>query len=155
MNPARKQRLILIVVLLLGLSLAVTLALVALEQNINHYFSPSQMAKGEAPVGKKIRGGGLVVYDSVIRANNSLAVSFVITDGAKNVTVMYDGILPNLFKEGQGVVALGQLNKEGIFIAKEVLAKHDETYMPPEVQQAIDNAQIDFAPNSGAYTDGA
>ena len=140
MNAVRKQRLILVLLLVAGVGVAVTLALFALQENINHYFSPTQMASGEAPVGKKIRGGGLVVHNSVVRDKDSLQVRFDITDGGDIVTVLYDGILPDLFKEGQGVVALGMLNEKQEFVAEEVLAKHDETYMPPEVQKAIDNA---------------
>ncbi|MDP0588674.1 MAG: cytochrome c maturation protein CcmE [Candidatus Endonucleobacter bathymodioli] len=140
MNAMRKQRLILISLLLIGVGITVTLALFALRENINHYFSPTQIAEGKAPIGKKIRGGGLVVRDSVVRDPDSLLIRFVITDGAENTTVIYTGILPDLFKEGQGIVALGMLNKKQEFIAEEILAKHDETYMPPEVKKAIDSA---------------
>ncbi|WP_263080315.1 cytochrome c maturation protein CcmE [Endozoicomonas sp. Mp262] len=138
MNAVRRQRLILLLLLVAGIGIAVALALFALRENINHYYSPSQIVNGEAPVNKTIRGGGLVVHGSVDRDKNSLKVSFKITDGAGVVTVIYDGILPDLFKEGQGIVALGKLNSEKQFIAREVLAKHDENYMPPEVQKAID-----------------
>ncbi len=140
MNAVRKQRLILVILLVAGVGIAATLALFALRENINHYFSPTQMANGEAPIGKKIRGGGLVLHNSVVRDKDSLLVRFDITDGGEIVTVVYDGILPDLFKEGQGVVALGMLNDKQEFVAEEVLAKHDETYMPPEVQKAIDEA---------------
>ncbi|WP_257295382.1 cytochrome c maturation protein CcmE [Endozoicomonas sp. YOMI1] len=140
MNAVRKQRLILVLLLLAGVGVAVALMLFALRENINHYFSPAQMAAGEAPVGQRMRGGGLVVPGSVERDTESLKVSFRITDGAGEVTVHYEGILPDLFVEGSGVVALGTLGDDGVFAATEVLAKHDENYMPPEVQKAIDEA---------------
>lgn len=140
MNAMRKQRLILVVLLVAGVGIAVTLALFALRENINHYYSPLQIAQGEAPVGKKIRGGGLVVQGSFKRDPSSLKVTFIISDGAAQVNVYYDGILPDLFKEGQGIIALGQLNQQGDFVAEEILAKHDENYMPQEVQKAIDEA---------------
>ncbi|MDP0562768.1 MAG: cytochrome c maturation protein CcmE [Candidatus Endonucleobacter sp. (ex Gigantidas childressi)] len=139
MNAVRKQRLILISLLIIGVGITVTLALFALRENINHYFSPTQIAEGEAPIGKKIRGGGLVVRNSVVRDKDSLLVRFVITDGMENINVVYTGILPDLFKEGQGIIAIGILNEKQEFVAEEVLAKHDETYMPPEVKKAIDS----------------
>lgn len=147
MNAVRKQRLILVLLLVAGVGLAVALMLFALRENINHYFSPAQMAAGEAPVGQKMRGGGLVLPGSLQRDGESLKVSFIISDGAGEVTVHYDGILPDLFVEGSGVVALGVLGRDGIFVASEVLAKHDENYMPPEVQKAIDDAHP-----SGGYS---
>ncbi len=140
MNAVRKQRLILVLLLVGGVAIAAALALFALRENINHYFSPAQMANGEAPVGQQIRGGGLVIEGSVKREPDSLIVKFQITDGEGIVNVRYEGILPDLFKEGSGVVALGRLQKDGVFEASEVLAKHDENYMPPEVQKAIDKA---------------
>ncbi|WP_299726204.1 cytochrome c maturation protein CcmE [uncultured Endozoicomonas sp.] len=145
MNAVRKQRLILVLLLLLGVGAAVTLMLFALQENINHYFSPAQMESGEAPTGQRVRGGGLVVPGSVERDTESLQVSFRISDGAGEVTVLYDGILPDLFVEGSGIVATGMLNKEGVFTASEVLAKHDENYMPPEVQKAIDDAHPGYS----------
>ncbi len=148
MKAVRKQRLMLLVFVLLGVGMAIALALTALQENINLYFSPSQMAQGEAPIDKRIRGGGVVVVGSVQRDSQSLLVTFDITDGQGVVTVHYDGILPDLFREGQGIVALGSLDQDRVFHATEVLAKHDENYMPPEVQDAIDKAH----PSShGAY----
>ena len=138
MNALRRQRLILVILLLAGVVLAVTLVLFALRENIDHYFSPMQMAAGDAPVGQRMRGGGLVVPGSVERDNESLKVRFRISDGDGEVTVSYEGILPDLFVEGSGVVALGVLDHDGLFTATQVLAKHDENYMPPEVQKAID-----------------
>ncbi|MCL6271655.1 cytochrome c maturation protein CcmE [Sansalvadorimonas sp. 2012CJ34-2] len=140
MKAVRKQRLMLLVFIALGVASAVGLAMVALQENINLYFSPAQMQAGEAPVEKTIRGGGLVVPGSVERASDSLKVKFQITDGAGTITVHYEGILPDLFQEGQGVVGTGKLDKNNEFHASEILAKHDSNYMPPEVQDAIDKA---------------
>ena len=142
MNPVRKQRLILVLLLIAGVGLAVTLMLFALKENINHYYSPLEMEQGQAPYGQKIRGGGLVVPGSVSRDPDSLEVTFKITDGAGIVTVSYNGILPDLFVEGSGVVATGVLSPDGHFKASEILARHDENYMPPEVQKAIDKVHI-------------
>ncbi|WP_281648250.1 cytochrome c maturation protein CcmE [Parendozoicomonas sp. Alg238-R29] len=138
MKAVRKQRLMLLLFIACGVAIASGLALTALQENINLYFSPAQMQAGEAPAGSRIRGGGLVVPGSVKRADDSLKVSFQITDGGGIVTVHFDGILPDLFREGQGIVATGKLDEKGEFHADEVLAKHDENYMPPEVQDAID-----------------
>lgn len=141
MHPVRRKRLIAVLSIVAVLGIAVGLILYALQQNINLFYAPSQVADGEAPVGVNIRVGGMVVEHSVQRDQNTLAVSFEVTDFAHNVTVQYQGILPDLFREGQGIVAQGQLNGNGIFIAQEVLAKHDENYMPPEVSDALKNTQ--------------
>ena len=140
MNPVRRQRLLLILLLLAGVGLATTLALFALQENINHYFSPNQMANGEAPIGQRIRGGGIVVPGSLARNSDDLTVTFKIETGGAEVEVVYIGILPDLFREGQGIVGTGKLDKNRRFMADELLAKHDENYMPPEVQDAIDKA---------------
>lgn len=140
MNPVRRQRLLLILLLLAGVGLATTLALFALKENINHYFSPNQMANGEAPIGQRIRGGGIVVPGSLARNPDDLTVTFKMETGGTEVEVVYTGILPDLFREGQGIVGTGKLDKNRRFIADELLAKHDENYMPPEVQDAIDKA---------------
>ena len=139
-NPVRRQRLLLILLLLAGVGLATTLALFALQENINHYFSPNQMANGEAPIGQRIRGGGIVVPGSLARNSDDLTVTFKIETGGAEVEVVYTGILPDLFREGQGIVGTGKLDKNRRFMADELLAKHDENYMPPEVQDAIDKA---------------
>lgn len=136
MNPVRKKRLIIVVVILAGVGLAVGLALYALRQNINLFFTPSQLAQGEAPKGSRIRVGGLVMQGSLKRASDSLAVRFTVTDLKQQVDVVYTGILPDLFREGQGIVANGYF-RNGVVEADEVLAKHDEKYMPPEVKEAI------------------
>lgn len=140
MNPKRKKRLIIVLGVVIGVAAATSLALFALKENANLFFTPSQVANGEAPVGKRIRVGGLVVSGSLKRAPDSLKVNFDITDTAKSMTVQYEGILPDLFREGQGIIANGRINDTGIVVADEVLAKHDEKYMPPEVKHAIEQA---------------
>ena len=140
MNPVRKKRLFIVLAILAGVGIAVALALSALQQNINLFYTPSQIAAGEAPQGARIRAGGLVENGSVQRSNDSLSVAFRVTDGAATVTIRYQGILPDLFREGQGIVALGRVNEEGVLVADEVLAKHDENYMPPEVSQALEKS---------------
>ena len=155
MKAIRKQRLMLLVFVLCGVGLAIALAMTALQENINLYYSPAQMESGEAPVDKRIRGGGVVVPGSVVRDGSSLQVVFEITDGEGMAEVRYEGILPDLFKEGQGIVALGRLDQDGVFYAEEVLAKHDENYMPPEVQNAIDTAHGKPEPSTSAGGQGA
>ncbi|AIR90110.1 cytochrome c maturation protein CcmE [Pseudomonas cremoricolorata] len=137
MNPQRKKRLFIILGLLAGFGLAVGLALSALQQNINLFYTPTQIANGEAPQDTRIRAGGMVEQGSLQRSGDSLDVRFVVTDFNKSVPITYRGILPDLFREGQGIVALGKLNAEGVVVADEVLAKHDEKYMPPEVTKAL------------------
>ena len=151
MNAVRKQRLLLVLLLIAGVGVAVALALFALRENINLYFSPTQMVQGEAPIGKKIRGGGLVVAGSIQRDPKSLEVTFKVTDGKHEVTVVYDGILPDLFVENSGVVVTGTLQEDGVFKATELLARHDENYMPPEVQKAIDKAHPGGAGSGDGY----
>jgi cytochrome c-type biogenesis protein CcmE len=116
----------------------VGLGLTALQQNINLFYTPTQIANGEAPQGARIRAGGLVKEGSLTRSEDSLTVDFVVTDGDADTGIQYRGILPDLFREGQGIVALGRLNENGVLIADEVLAKHDENYMPPEVSSALE-----------------
>jgi cytochrome c-type biogenesis protein CcmE len=141
MHPKRRNKLMLILALLFGVGVIVGLVLYALSQNINLFFSPTDMAQGKAPVDQRLRAGGMVREGSLRRASDSLTVRFVITDFAEDVEVEYTGILPDLFREGQGIVAQGKLNDDGVFLADEVLAKHDEKYMPPEVTQALNDAQ--------------
>ena len=150
MNPRRRKMLFGIVFVVLGVAAATALGLKAFQENLLYFYSPRQIANGEAPVLRPFRIGGMVVDGSVKRDPNSLKVSFVLTDTAKNVVVNYEGILPDLFREGQGIVANGQLDKSGVFVAEEVLAKHDENYMPPEVAEALANAgaEVDY----GKYT---
>ena len=137
MHKKRKQRVIFIVVLLLGFSCATALVLYAMKQNIMLFHTPSEIVLGKVPVEKLFRVGGLVVKGSVVKGNDGLTTEFNLTDAAEIVTIRYIGLLPDLFREGQGIVAQGKLNKEGIFVAQEVLAKHDENYMPPDVASAL------------------
>ena len=145
MHPVRKQRLIIVLLIVFGTAVAVALITFALRENINLFYSPAEIAAGKAPVGKQIRAGGMVSEGSVLRDPHSLRVDFVVTDYQASVPVTFVGILPDLFAEGQGVVAAGQLGSDGVFQASEVLAKHDENYMPPEVQSAVDAANATLA----------
>jgi len=140
MHPVRKQRLIIVLFIVFGAALAIGLIAFALRENINLFYPPADIAAGKAPVGKQIRAGGMVREGSVDRDPNSLKVEFVVTDYSADVAVVFTGILPDLFAEGEGIVATGVLDANGVFQASEVLAKHDETYMPPEVQAAVDQA---------------
>ncbi|UUY07214.1 cytochrome c maturation protein CcmE [Pseudomonas sp. J452] len=150
MNAVRKKRLYIVLAILVGVSIAVALALSALKENINLFYTPTQIANGEAPADTRIRAGGMVAEGSLKRSGDSLDVEFVVTDFAKNVTIRYRGILPDLFREGQGIVALGKLNTDGVLIADEVLAKHDENYMPPEVTKALqDSGQLQPGKSEG------
>ena len=139
MTP-RKKRIVIVCSIILGMGVAAALILTAFEKNLLYFYSPSQIVKGEAPTERAFRVGGLVMDGSVIRDPGGLMVSFVLTDTLEQVTVNYEGILPDLFREGQGIVANGKLDTNGIFQASEVLAKHDENYMPPEVAQALTEA---------------
>lgn len=124
--------------LILGaMTIAVLLVLFALRQNIHLYYTPSQVKAGEAPIGTIFRVGGLVVKNSVAREPKSLKLHFQVTDLQKEVPVVYQGILPDLFREGQGVIVTGQLTAGGLIEAREILAKHDENYMPPEVAASL------------------
>ena len=139
MNPKRKQRLVMVLGILVAVGLAVGLMTFALKENINLFYTPSEVARGEAPLDRRIRVGGLVVPGTVNRGEG-LAVTFDITDKEKAITVRYQGILPDLFREGQGIIANGRLIEGTLVEADEVLAKHDENYVPPEVQEALEKA---------------
>lgn len=139
MKPQRKTRLLIILAILVGAGIAVGLATYALRKNINLYYTPTQLAHGEAPGDARIRVGGLVVKGSVKRATDSLNVRFTVTDFKNSVDISYTGILPDLFREGQGIIATGRF-ANGIVEADEVLAKHDEKYMPPEVRESLQQA---------------
>ena len=139
MKP-RHKRLALIVGGLAVLGVAAGLVLSAFQENLVFFYSPTQVANAEAPQGKAFRIGGLVEQGSVKRQPDGLTVAFNVTDTAKVVPVGYQGILPDLFKEGKGVVAQGRLGPDGVFRAHEVLAKHDENYMPPEAAHAVEQA---------------
>jgi len=140
MNPKRKKRLMIVLFIVAGVGVSVGLTLYALSQNINLFYSPTQIAKGEAPLNTRIRAGGMVVEGSVKRDPKSLKVEFAVTDFENSVPIVYSGILPDLFREGQGIVAQGEMDAEGKLQAVEVLAKHDENYMPPEVAEALEKA---------------
>lgn len=137
MNPARRQKLTLILIAVSLFSVAVILLLFANRHQVNLFFSPTEIVEGMAPVDQPIRAGGMVVVDSVRRDTETLAVTFQVTDFLSEITMSYVGILPDLFREGQGVVAMGSVDAEGVFRATEVLARHDENYMPPEVAAAL------------------
>lgn len=145
MNPKRKKKLILLSSMVVAASIAIGLVLYALTENINLFYTPTQIAEGEAPVGQRIRAGGMVVDGSIKRSPNSLDVQFAVTDYEHEVLVKYTGILPDLFREGQGIVTMGEMNAQGVFQASEVLAKHDENYMPPEVEAALKASGHDAA----------
>ena len=137
MKP-RSRRLLWILLGVAVLSAAAAFVLNAFQSNLVFFFTPTQVAHGEAPKGRTFRAGGMVKEGSLVRSGNE--VSFVITDTAQDIAVRYVGLLPDLFKEGRGVVAQGKLAEDGVFVASEVLAKHDENYMPPEAQHALDQA---------------
>ncbi len=134
----RQNRMVLVALLLAGAVLAITLLLQALGSNTNYFYSPTEVAEGKAPIGKTFRLGGLVAKGSVIRKD--MLVSFDVTDNKNKFTIEYTGILPDLFREGQGIITTGSLVGE-TFIATEVLAKHDENYMPPEVADALEKSK--------------
>lgn len=141
MITPRQRRIYIIVGGLATLSIATFLVLRAFNENLVFFYTPTQIVAQEAPLNKQFRIGGMVLEDSVIREPGGLKVNFVVTDTAHSVPVEYSGILPDLFKEGKGVVAQGKLGSQGKFIASQVLAKHDENYMPPEAQSALDAAK--------------
>ncbi len=140
-NKNHKKRLSIILLMLVGIGIAVTLAITAFSENMLYFFSPTQVASGEAPTNRVIRIGGMVKKGSVIRAKDSLLIKFDVTDYAHTIPVQYTGILPDLFREGQGIVAIGRMQPDNSFLADEVLAKHDENYMPPEVADALKTAE--------------
>ena len=138
MTPTRKRRLIAIVLILAGIGVASTIAFYSLQQNLLYFQSPSEIAEVAMPPGRQFRLGGLVKPDSIDRAQDGLSTHFIVTDGPAEIVVQYVGTLPDLFREGRGMIARGALNEEGMFLAIEVLAKHDENYMPPEVADALE-----------------
>ena len=143
MKPARQRKMGVIVLMLVVISMAVALVLYALRQNISLFYTPTQLAHGEASDARTIRIGGMVVPGSIIRQSGDLTVKFKVTDYKNTIDVVYRGVLPDLFREGQGIVAQGVLMNNQSFKAVTVLAKHDEKYMPPEVRDAIQPNQSD------------
>lgn len=146
MKP-RHRRIAFIVAGVAGLGIAAALVLSAFQQNLVFFFTPTQVAANEAPQGRTFRIGGMVEVGSVKRQPDGVTVQFVVTDTAKNIPVTYKGVLPDLFREGKGVVTQGKL-ENGLFVASEVLAKHDENYMPPEAAEALKKAHNEKAARS-------
>jgi cytochrome c-type biogenesis protein CcmE len=146
----RQKTLAFIVAGVVGLGIAVGLVLYALRGNVSLYFTPTQVFNKQAPLERSFRIGGLVVDHSLKREPDGLTVHFLVTDTDKTMPVVYTGILPDLFKEGKGVVAEGKLESDGVFHASQVLAKHDENYMPPEAKAALDAAKKNAAAKAGA-----
>jgi cytochrome c-type biogenesis protein CcmE len=153
MTPKRRKRLLLILLMVAGVAVAAGIALKAFNENLMFFYSPSNVVAGEAPLNHLIRVGGLVTNGSVQRQSDGLTVKFDVTDNAETITVQYTGILPDLFREGQGIVAHGRLNNDRLFIADEVLAKHDENYMPPEVADALKASHEEGTAGTTANTD--
>ncbi|MEN9595585.1 MAG: hypothetical protein RL236_19 [Pseudomonadota bacterium] len=144
MRIIKQKRLTLILLMIAGIGIATFFGLRAFNDNLMYFFSATDVIEGKAPKDHLFRLGGMVVKGSVVRQPSGLTVRFVLTDMAKEVTVEYTGILPDLFREGQGIVANGKLDTNGVFIAQEVLAKHDENYMPPEVASSMKNKPVEI-----------
>jgi len=136
MTPRRK-RLLAVTAIVAGVAAATTLAMLAFEDNLLYFYNPTQVHAGEAPTDRLFRIGGMVTEGSVQRTEGTLKIRFVVTDYKESIPVNYEGLLPDLFREGQGVIAHGRLSDSGEFVAHEVLAKHDENYMPPEVAESL------------------
>lgn len=149
MTPARKRRLFLVLGIVAGVSIAGALALTAFKKNVMFFYDPSQVAAGEVKEGQRFRLGGMVEKGSIERTPGSLEVRFVVTDFQHQLRVKYDKVLPDLFREGQGVIAHGHVDSSGVFVADEVLAKHDEKYMPPQVARSLKNKGEAYAPEGG------
>lgn len=149
MKAHRRNKLIAILAGLILLSGAIALILFALNENINHFYAPTEVKEGNAPLNKTIRVGGLVVPGSIERSGERLYVEFKITDNQSQMIISYDNILPDMFKEGQGVIAEGQLVDQNKLVATKVLAKHDETYMPPEVEASLQKYGHPMQPRDG------
>lgn len=136
MTP-RRRRLYAVLAIVAGVGAAAALATIAFQDNLLYFYDPSQVAAGEAPTGRTFRIGGMVTEGSLERTEGTLAIRFVVTDFQHSIPVHYEGLLPDLFREGQGVIAHGKLQPSGVFVADEILAKHDEKYMPPEVARSL------------------
>ena len=144
MTPRRK-RMVAVAAIVIGVGAATAVALQAFQENIMYFYSPSQVTAGEAPAERSFRLGGLVTNGSLQRTPGSIEINFTVTDNAETIPVKYSGLLPDLFREGQGVIAHGKLSNEGVFMADEVLAKHDENYMPPEVAETLHQPKAEGA----------
>ena len=145
MTP-RRRRMVLVGLILLGVGAATAFALTAFQDNLLYYYPPADIVAGKAPTGRVFRLGGMVEEGSLKRETGSMEVRFIVTDFQKDVTVSYSGVLPDLFREGQGVITRGKLGSDGVFVAHEVLAKHDENYMPPEVAESLRKQHEQKAP---------
>ena len=143
MNNLRKQRLQVVLLIIVAGALASGLIIYMLGQNVNYFYTPSQIARGEAPEGVFLRAGGMVVEGSLVRDMDSLALEFKVTDGTSVLVVQHTGILPDLFGEGEAAIAAGKVDQNLVLQATEVLAKHDENYMPPEVAESMSEAYLD------------
>ena len=148
MNSLRKQRLQVVLLIIVAGALAGGLIIYMLGQNANYFYTPSQIARGEAPEGVFVRAGGMVVEGSLVRDMDSLALEFKVTDGSAVLVVQHTGILPDLFDEGEAAIAAGKIDKNLVLQATEVLAKHDENYMPPEVKESMSEAYINKRKNA-------
>ncbi len=153
MNAKRKRKLVLMLLGLLGVSVSLALIFYALRAQADYFYTPTQIVSGAAPTDHRIRAGGMVVKESLRKPTDSLRVNFQITDFKSTVNVHYTGILPDLFKEGSGVVGTGRM-KDGVFVASEILAKHDENYMPPDVTAALkDQGRLSNGQMASAQSD--
>jgi len=144
MTPTRKKRLMAVVLILMGVGIATALILTAFKENILFYKSPTEIIQGDYPKARNFRVGGMVKPGSIIKSETSLDVEFFVTDYAKDIKVQYTGLLPDLFRDDQGMIAIGQMDQQGVFQAEEILAKHDENYMPPEVADMLNNKKKDY-----------
>ena len=144
MTPTRKKRLMAIILVLMGTGIATAIFVTAFEENILFYKSPTEILKGDYPKARNFRVGGMVKVGSIVKSTTSLDVEFLVTDYAKDIKVQYTGLLPDLFRDDQGMIAIGQLDKDGVFQAEEILAKHDENYMPPEVADMLKNKKEEY-----------
>ena len=144
MTPTRKKRLMAVVLILMGVGIATALILTAFKENILFYKSPTEILQGDYPKARNFRVGGMVKPGSIIKSETSLDVEFFVTDYAKDIKVQYTGLLPDLFRDDQGMIAIGQMDQQGVFQAEEILAKHDENYMPPEVADMLNNKKKDY-----------
>jgi len=133
----RRKRLLAVLAIVAGVGAATALAMLAFEDNLLYFYNPTQVMAGEAPRDRTFRIGGMVTEGSVKRTDGTLKISFVVTDYKESIPVHYEGLLPDLFREGQGVIAHGRMSESGEFVAHEILAKHDENYMPPEVARSL------------------
>ncbi len=147
MTPTRKKRLLAVVLILIGVGIATAVFLTAFKENILFYKSPTEVLQGDYPKARNFRIGGMVKKGTINKSTSSLDVDFWVTDYAKDVKVHYTGLLPDLFRDDQGMIAIGQLDNNGIFQAEEILAKHDENYMPPEVAASMKEKTADYDDN--------